>query len=89
MKLNTKQVELQRRVKELETENKKLRRQVIKLEGELNYLNSQFVGSKRRKTFHRPNCKWAACISPKQLIEFSSHQEAVEASYKPCKTCRA
>jgi hypothetical protein len=49
-----------------------------------------FVASKMRLTFHRPDCKWAAYIlNSRNLIEFSSHAEAVEAGMKPCKTCRA
>jgi hypothetical protein len=76
---------------ELEAENKKLRRQLA----DLDYSVSKFVGSKREKKknkhFHRPSCKWAKdyLLNSKNLIEFDSHQEAVDASYKPCKTCRA
>ena len=49
-----------------------------------------YIASSRKTHFHRPNCKWAVYIvnSP-NLIEFGSHREAVEAGYKPCKTCRA
>ena len=55
-------------------------------ENGLNY----YVASSQRSTFHRPSCKWATYIldSP-NLIEFSSHDEATDADYKPCKTCRA
>ena len=82
--------ELSNRIADLETENKTLRRQVTKLGGELDYLGSQFVGSTRRQTFHRPDCKWASyLLHSKYLIEFDSHQEAVQADYKPCKTCCA
>lgn len=49
-----------------------------------------FVASMRRSTFHRPDCPWAAYIlNSRNLIEFSSHAEAVEAEMKPCKTCCA
>jgi hypothetical protein len=49
-----------------------------------------FVASKMRLTFHRPDCKWAAYVlNSRNLVEFSSHAEAVEAGMKPCKTCRA
>ena len=48
-----------------------------------------FVASKLRPHFHRPDCEWATCISARNLIEFSSHAEAVDAGKKPCKTCRA
>lgn len=90
MKAKTKQATLQDRLNELEAENKKLRRQVTKLGGELDYLGSQFVASSQRQTFHRPDCQWAGYIlSSQYLMEFDSHQEAVQAGYKPCKTCRA
>ena len=48
-----------------------------------------FVASEQRTTFHRPNCPWATEIRDHNLIEFSDHEEAVEAGYKPCKTCRS
>jgi methylphosphotriester-DNA--protein-cysteine methyltransferase len=48
-----------------------------------------FVASKTRPHFHRPGCKWAAYLSVKNMLEFSSHAEAVAAGKKPCKTCKA
>jgi chromosome segregation ATPase len=48
-----------------------------------------YLASKNRRHFHRPACKWATYIPEYLLIEFGSHAEAVEAGYKPCKTCRA
>jgi len=33
--------------------------------------------------------KWAQEISRDNLVEYSSHAEAVSAGKKPCKTCRA
>ena len=58
--------------------------------GSLHQARTTFVASANRSTFHRPDCEWAAFILMSyNLLEFSSHQEAVEAGYKPCKTCRA
>ena len=48
-----------------------------------------YLASNGRHHFHRPHCEWAAYIPKYKLIEFSSHAEAVEAGFKPCKTCRA
>jgi methylphosphotriester-DNA--protein-cysteine methyltransferase len=48
-----------------------------------------FVASKIRQHFHRPECKWASYLNPNNMLEFSSHAEAVAAGKKPCKTCRA
>jgi hypothetical protein len=49
----------------------------------------RYLASRNGQHFHRPGCEWANEISPYNLIEFGSHREAVEANYKPCKTCRA
>ena len=48
-----------------------------------------FVASAHRPHFHRRGCYWMQYVSPRNLLEFSSHREAVEAGLKPCKTCRA
>ena len=49
-----------------------------------------YFASARKRHFHRPNCEWAQYIlMSSNLIEFSSHAEAVQAGYKPCKTCRS
>jgi hypothetical protein len=48
-----------------------------------------YLGSSTRQIFHRPTCKWASYIPKYKLIEFGSHREAVEALYRPFKTCRA
>ncbi len=49
-----------------------------------------YLASKSKSTFHRPSCEWAKYIlQSNNLIEFGSHAEAVQAGYKPCKTCRA
>ena len=39
--------------------------------------------------FHRSECVWIEDIPLEKLTGFYSHEEAVEADYKPCKTCRA
>jgi hypothetical protein len=51
------------------------------------YLAGTFVGTPNRKHFHRPDCKWLRGIS--FVIQFPSHEAAVKAGRKPCKTCRA
>jgi methylphosphotriester-DNA--protein-cysteine methyltransferase len=76
---------------QLRTENEHLRRRNRQLESDLEYWNAgPFHASRTREHFHRPDCKWADFLhdSP-NLIEFSSHEEAVAAGYKPCKTCRS
>ena len=78
-------------LRQLRAENRRLRKRVTELEGELHYQQAgYFVASLDRQTFHRESCKWADyIIRSNRLMEFSSHQEAVHAGYKPCKTCRA
>ena len=39
------------------------------------------------KHFHRLTCKWAAEIPSRNVIIFSSHDDAVEKGYRVCKTC--
>jgi hypothetical protein len=77
---------------DLRVENQQLRLRISQLEGDLHYWNAgPFHASRNREHFHRPECKWASeylSDSP-SLIEFSSHEEAVAAGYKPCKTCRS
>ena len=48
----------------------------------------KYVASKKSKVFHRPDCKWAERISPKNLIGFKSKEEAVQSGRRPCKSCR-
>lgn len=90
-KLKSKLKKLTVDLKTLRAENRKLRRQVCDLENELDYLRGgRLVGSATRKTFHRQDCRWAEfIINSENLIEFSSHEEAVDAGYRPCKTCCA
>jgi hypothetical protein len=54
------------------------------------HFHGPFVASSRKKHFHRWSCKWATSLrrSPARMI-FSSHEEAVHAGYRPCKTCRS
>ena len=90
-KLQTRIDELESELRETKIENRSLRRRVVELEGELEYQNAgRLLASSERSIFHRPECKWAKFVENSgHLIEFSSHQEAVQAGYKPCKTCRA
>lgn len=69
-----------------------LERKLAQLEYELERLgySTVYVASKSRGLFHKPDCRWAAYfIDSKRCIEFASHREAVEAGYRPCKTCCA
>lgn len=48
------------------------------------------IASRKRNYFHRLNCEWATYIrSPNKLVRFYRREEAVDAGYRPCKTCRS
>lgn len=48
----------------------------------------RYVASRVRFPFHRPGCKWAARISPKNLQVFATREEAIAAGHRPCKECQ-
>jgi len=48
----------------------------------------KYVASKNSKVFHKPDCKWAKKINPKNLIGFKSREDAVNSGRRPCKSCR-
>ena len=47
----------------------------------------KYVASKNSKVFHRPDCKWAKRISPKNLIGYKSREEAIKSGRRPCGIC--
>ncbi len=74
----------------LKAENNKLRKVLSSHEADFDCNGMGiFVGSKNGPHFHRPECKWVEWISRGSIQEFFTHKEAVDAGYKPCKTCRA
>lgn len=46
-----------------------------------------FVGDKRNRVYHKPDCRKVNQIKPGKRIEFSNKKEARKAGYKPCKSC--
>lgn len=89
--LQAKNRRLTRQNRDLKEENALLRTQIQELENKRGVAedddSTSFVASSYRKHFHRTDCPWVQYISSPQ--EFSSHQEALDAGLKPCKTCRA
>ena len=83
--------ELSLRIAHLEAENAQLRKRTVTLGNEVDYLGGGvFLASSERQTFHRRTCYWAQFLNnSSNLREFSSQQEAIDAGYKPCKTCCA
>jgi len=47
-----------------------------------------YVASKNSEVFHRPQCRWAKKISPKNLVDYNSRDEATKAGKRPCKQCK-
>ena len=47
-----------------------------------------FVASKNSAVFHKPDCKSAAKISPKNLVHYATRDEAIQAGKHPCAECR-
>ncbi len=48
----------------------------------------EFVANKNSDVFHCPDCKWTKKIKPKNMITFSSVQEAKTRQFVPCKDCQ-
>ncbi len=48
----------------------------------------QYVASKNRPTFHKPDCRWAKKISPENLVGYKTRDDAINAGKKPCKQCK-
>jgi hypothetical protein len=47
-----------------------------------------FVASKSASVFHRPDCRWAQNISGDNRLSYKTREEAVQASKRPCKSCK-
>ena len=44
--------------------------------------------SLKSEKYHLPDCRWAKGIKPENLIKFPSVQQARDAGYLPCQTCK-
>lgn len=51
-------------------------------------ISASYIGNKNTKKFHRPDCGSAKQIAQKNVISFSSREEAVNQGYQPCKRCK-
>ena len=50
--------------------------------------DDDYVANKNSDVFHFPDCKWTHKIKPKNMITFSSVQEAKSQHFVPCRDCR-
>jgi len=46
-----------------------------------------YVASSEREIFHKPSCRWADKISERNLIGFTTRDEAVKSGRRACKVC--
>lgn len=85
-----KQAELTKKLLEWDEEYRKLQAMVAELQESTDFSLTILVASIQGDHFHREDCRWAEYIyDSDNLIRFYSHEQAVEAGYKPCKTCRS
>lgn len=47
-----------------------------------------FVASKNSRVFHKANCYAAKRIMPKNMVKYSSREEAIRDGKRPCKICK-
>ena len=86
-------VEVEKQLHALQAENQQLRQALAMFQTTpaetVSAPQIAYVASWNRKHFHRADCTWIENLSKEKLREFSSHEEAVKAGYRPCKTCCA
>ncbi|HEY8751571.1 MAG TPA: Ada metal-binding domain-containing protein [Tepidisphaeraceae bacterium] len=49
---------------------------------------ANYVACQVRMPFHRPDCKGAQKISPKNLEVFETREQAIAAGHRPCRECQ-
>lgn len=49
-------------------------------------MSEKYIGNKKSKIFHRFNCR--SLPGPRNQIEFSDREEAIENNYSPCENCK-
>ncbi len=47
-----------------------------------------YWSSSRSDKFHRPSCRWARKISPRNLVVFKNREDPLKAGYISCKECK-
>lgn len=50
--------------------------------------NALFIGNKKTKKYHKADCRFAANLSERGRVTFMNCEEAVDAGYTACKTCK-
>ena len=47
-----------------------------------------YTANSRSKKFHRPDCRSGKQISPSNLMRFKTMEEALDAGFQPCQSCK-
>lgn len=47
-----------------------------------------YFGNKRSPTLHLSKCRWIKKMLPKNIVLFTSRQDAINQGYVPCKVCK-
>jgi hypothetical protein len=63
-------------------------KEILKAPSQKPVTEYKYVASKNSRVFHKPDCRWAKNISPKNLVSYNSREEAIEDGKKPCSTCK-
>jgi hypothetical protein len=50
-------------------------------------LHAALVGSRIRRVYHKPHCRWANQISFRNRVQFGSVTDAKASGYRPCGVC--
>ncbi|SHE28485.1 micrococcal nuclease [Desulfofundulus australicus DSM 11792] len=47
-----------------------------------------YLGNARSRKFHRPDCQYGRQIAPDNRVKFATRDEALDAGYEPCNSCK-
>lgn len=53
-----------------------------------NIVDYKYIGSKNSDKYHEKNCRWVKEIKDGNAVYFNSKEEAVQAGYESCGTCK-
>jgi hypothetical protein len=71
----------------LGTKNESSQKTSVSLKRTIKKQDCKFVGSKNSNKYHLPDCRFAKNIKPKNLVCFSSIEDADAKGYLPDRTC--
>lgn len=75
--------------KHLEAEAKEQKRGIwANLAKQIDLYTGPVVGTKRRKKYHGPDCRFVLILKETNKVEFKNQDEAIAAGYTPCFHCR-